>query len=78
VGRADKESAVAQHKHAVGRPKPGNGDSGHGSFEGGWARTFGVCVRCHFFFEDLEVEDPDFCESWIYKKKIEKQKSFRE
>ena len=41
VTRAEKASAVAQHKQAVRRPEPGDGDSGHGSFEGGRARTLG-------------------------------------
>jgi hypothetical protein len=41
VARAEKARAVAQHKHATGRPEPGDGDSGHRSFEGGRARTLG-------------------------------------
>jgi hypothetical protein len=52
VARAEKASAVAQHKHAVGLPEPGDVDSGHGSFEGGKARTLGGRARCHFC-EDL-------------------------
>ena len=41
VARAEKASAVGQHKDAVGRTKPRDGDSGHGSFEGSRARTLG-------------------------------------
>ena len=41
VARAEKASAVAQHKHATWETEPGDGDSGHGSFEGGRARTLG-------------------------------------
>ena len=42
VTRAEKASAVAQHKHAVGCPESGDGDSGHGIFEDGWVRTVDV------------------------------------
>ena len=41
VARAEKASAVGQHKDAIGRTEPGDADSGHGSFEGGRARTLG-------------------------------------
>ena len=34
VARAEKVSAVAQHKDAVGLSDTGDGDSGHGSFQG--------------------------------------------
>ena len=34
VVRAEsKESAVGQHKDDMGKTEPGDGDSGHGSFE---------------------------------------------
>ncbi len=47
-----RESAVAHHKHAVGRPESWDGDSGHGSFEGGRAHPLDRWDRCHFC-EDL-------------------------
>jgi hypothetical protein len=49
VRRAEKASAVAQNKHAVGDPEPGDGDIGHGRLEGGRARNLGGWVRCHFY-----------------------------
>ena len=41
VARAEKASAVGQHKDAIRNTEPGDGDRGHGSFEGGRARTLG-------------------------------------
>jgi hypothetical protein len=40
VRRTEKASVVTQHKQVVRHPEPGDDDSGHGSFEGGRARTF--------------------------------------
>ena len=41
VARAEKASAIGQHKDAKRNTEPGDADSGHGSFEGGRARTLG-------------------------------------